>query len=69
MLLAQGGIAIGLVRIAFSHPGSGVLRMALWALFTTFFAATQDIAMDAWRIESAPDRDAGCDGRSLPGRL
>ncbi len=54
MLLAQGGIAVGLVRIAFSHAGSGVLHMALWASFTTFCAATQDIAMDAWRIESAP---------------
>jgi PAT family beta-lactamase induction signal transducer AmpG len=54
MLLAQAGIAIGLARLAFSDPGSGVLPMALWALFTTFCAATQDIAMDAWRIESAP---------------
>lgn len=55
MLLAQLGIAVGLVRLAFSHPeGANVLHMALWALFTTFCAATQDIAMDAWRIESAP---------------
>ncbi|HJS89655.1 MAG TPA: MFS transporter [Steroidobacteraceae bacterium] len=54
MLLAQAGIAFGLARLAFSHPLSSVLRMALWALFTTFCAATQDIAMDAWRIESAP---------------
>jgi PAT family beta-lactamase induction signal transducer AmpG len=54
MLLAQVGIAFGLARLALSHPAAGVLRMALWALFTTFCAATQDIAMDAWRIESAP---------------
>jgi len=54
MLLAQAGIAFGLVRLAFGHPGSRVLHLAVWALFTTFCAATQDIAMDAWRIESAP---------------
>ncbi|MGA7538663.1 MAG: MFS transporter [Steroidobacteraceae bacterium] len=54
MLLAQAGIAFGLVRLAFGQPGSRVLHLALWALFTTFCAATQDIAMDAWRIESAP---------------
>ncbi|MGH8318555.1 MAG: AmpG family muropeptide MFS transporter [Steroidobacteraceae bacterium] len=54
MLLAQAGIAFGLVRLAFGHPDSHVLHLALWALFTTFCAATQDIAMDAWRIESAP---------------
>ena len=29
-------------------------RIVIWDLFLTFFAATQDIAMDAWRIESAP---------------
>jgi PAT family beta-lactamase induction signal transducer AmpG len=54
MLLAQACIGLGLARLAFSHPAGGLLRIALWALFTAFFAATQDIAMDAWRIESAP---------------
>jgi PAT family beta-lactamase induction signal transducer AmpG len=54
MLLAQGCIAFGIARLAFSNPGGGLLRVAVWALFVAFFAATQDIAMDAWRIESAP---------------
>jgi MFS transporter, PAT family, beta-lactamase induction signal transducer AmpG len=53
MLLAQLGIAIGLVNIGLSDPAAGVRQVALWALFTTFCAATQDIALDAWRIESA----------------
>jgi len=30
------------------------LYIAVWALLLAFFAATQDIAMDAWRVESAP---------------
>ena len=54
MLLAQIGIAAGLLSAASSDPGSGVRALALSALLVTFCAATQDIALDAWRIESAP---------------
>lgn len=54
LLLAQGCIAIGLVELAASHPAADMRRIVIWDLFLTFFAATQDIALDAWRIESAP---------------
>ncbi|HEY6824794.1 MAG TPA: MFS transporter [Steroidobacteraceae bacterium] len=54
MLLAQLGIALGLFNHSLCDPAGGVRPLALWALFTTFCAATQDIALDAWRIESAP---------------
>jgi len=54
LLLAQAGIAIGLIQLAASEPAAGMRRIVTWDLFLTFFAATQDIAMDAWRIESAP---------------
>jgi len=54
MLLAQLGIAVGLFNIGLCQPAAGVRPLALWALFTSFCAATQDIALDAWRIESAP---------------
>ena len=53
MLLAQAGIFIALVNLAASDPAAGVMRMAGWALVLAFCAATQDIAIDAWRIESA----------------
>jgi PAT family beta-lactamase induction signal transducer AmpG len=53
MLWAQLGIALGLFNIGLCDPAGGVRSIALWALFTTFCAATQDIALDAWRIESA----------------
>ncbi len=53
MLWAQLGIALGLLNIGMADPAAGVSQVALWALFTTFCAATQDIALDAWRIESA----------------
>ena len=54
LLLAQGGIAIGLLQLAACDPAAGMRRLVIWDVFLTFFAATQDIAMDAWRIESAP---------------
>ncbi len=59
MLLAQIGVACGLIRLAASEPASGVGSIALAALFVAFCSATQDIAMDAWRIESAPTEVQG----------
>jgi len=59
MLLAQAGIAIGLLNLSISDPSADVLHVALWALFVAFCAATQDIAIDAWRIESAPPEMQG----------
>ncbi len=59
MLLAQIGVACGLIRLAATEPASGVGSIALAALFVAFCSATQDIAMDAWRIESAPTEVQG----------
>jgi PAT family beta-lactamase induction signal transducer AmpG len=53
MLFAQAGIAVGLFNLSLSDPASSVTRIAAWAMFVAFWAATQDIAIDAWRIESA----------------
>jgi PAT family beta-lactamase induction signal transducer AmpG len=52
MLIAQIGLAAALFKLSISDPATGVRSMALGALFVAFFAATQDIALDAWRIES-----------------
>jgi PAT family beta-lactamase induction signal transducer AmpG len=59
MLLAQTGIAAGLFQLSLSDPAGGVRSVALGALFVAFCAATQDIALDAWRIESAPPQLQG----------
>jgi len=53
MLLAQCGIAVGLVMMALADPGSDAARFAWLAVATAFAAATQDIAVDAYRIEAA----------------
>ncbi len=52
MLLAQIGIAAGLLAIGASDPATDVTRVALAALFVAFCAATQDVSVDAYRIEA-----------------
>jgi PAT family beta-lactamase induction signal transducer AmpG len=53
ILVAQIGIAICILNMSWSEPSAGVLSLAIWALLLAFSGATQDIAIDAWRIESA----------------
>jgi len=53
MLIAQLGIGWGLLNLAGSEPSTGITQVAVGALFLAFCSATQDIAIDAWRIESA----------------
>ncbi len=53
LLLAQGLVMIGLCGMAFTDPKYS-LETAVWcALLVAFGSATQDIALDAFRIESA----------------
>jgi len=55
MLLAQAGIAVGLFNMAQLQPERGHLAIvAALALLVAFSSATQDISVDAWRIEAAP---------------
>jgi len=59
MLLAQLSIGAALFAISGSDPRAQVVQIAALALWLAFSAATQDIAIDAWRIESAPAREQG----------
>ncbi len=53
LLLAQVGVITGLMGMAMSDPKAS-LNMIVWcALLVAFSSATQDIALDAFRIESA----------------
>ena len=55
MLVAQVGIAVGLFNMSHLSPAQGHLAIvAVLALLVAFSSATQDIAVDAWRIEAAP---------------
>ena len=53
LLLAQAGVIAGLVGMALADPRSGLEGLIGFALLVAFSSATQDIALDAYRIESA----------------
>ena len=53
LLLAQLAIVAGLAGMALSDPRTGLQALVLCALLVAFGSATQDIALDAYRIESA----------------
>src|SRR5262245_53777229 len=50
MLASQCGLIAGLVAMALHDPGVDPVLMAWLATLTAFAAATQDIAVDAYRI-------------------
>ena len=53
MVLSQIVVAIGLAGMAAVGPAGGLTAAAAIALVTAFASATQDIVIDAWRIEAA----------------
>ena len=53
LLLAQAGVVAGLVGMAMADPRAGLNGLIGFALLVAFSSATQDIALDAYRIESA----------------
>lgn len=53
MLLAQVGIALSLVSMAMIEPASNIEAFARLAVLVAFCSATQDICIDAYRIEAA----------------
>ncbi len=62
LLVSQVAIISAIVGMALVDPASGtghVTRMAIAAVLLGFSAATQDIVIDAYRIESAPPRLQG----------
>ncbi len=59
MLFAQLMVAAGLALMALSEPQAQLMQLAIAAVLVAFFSATQDIAIDAYRIEAVdPDRQA-----------
>ncbi|WP_256701792.1 MFS transporter [Aeromonas sp. RU39B] len=56
MLLSQVLVMLALCGMAMSDPKQDLAHLALFALLVAFSSATQDIVIDAYRIESAPER-------------
>ena len=59
LLVTQVLIAVGLVGIGWFHPVTQLMSVVSCTLGVAVAAATQDIALDAYRIESAPAHEQG----------
>jgi PAT family beta-lactamase induction signal transducer AmpG len=59
MLVAQLGILIAFIGLWFSDPRTELVQVAMFALLLGFSGASQDISVDAWRIEVAPAEEQG----------
>jgi PAT family beta-lactamase induction signal transducer AmpG len=57
MLAAQGVLVLGLLAMAAAGPTANIALFAGLALVVAFASATQDIVLDAWRIEIAEDAE------------
>jgi PAT family beta-lactamase induction signal transducer AmpG len=59
LLMGQLGIALGLALMSRLDPVTSLAIIAAAALLVAFSSSTQDVALDAFRIESAPDEEQG----------
>jgi len=59
MLLAQSGVITGLVALSLYDPKTSLATIVAFAVLTAFSSATQDISIDAWRIEAIDDEYQG----------
>jgi PAT family beta-lactamase induction signal transducer AmpG len=57
LLLAQAAVLLGLMGMAVLGPEAGLWLFGALALVAAFASATQDIVVDAWRIESAASNE------------
>jgi PAT family beta-lactamase induction signal transducer AmpG len=48
-------LVVGVIQLGASDPVHHIGRFALWGLIVAFLSATQDIVIDAYRIETLPE--------------
>src|SRR5438045_2315418 len=56
ILLCQAGLIISFVGLGLGNPAVSIGGFAIFAVIGAFASATQDIAVDAWRIDVADER-------------
>jgi MFS transporter, PAT family, beta-lactamase induction signal transducer AmpG len=59
IMLMQLGLMLGLVCMAFGNPKINPLLLASIGLIVAILSATQDVAIDAYRIEILPEAERG----------
>lgn len=64
MAIFQFLIVVSIFGLSLTNPKENLYLVALWAFFITFFSASQDVVLDAYRREILPDEELGL-GSSL----
>ncbi len=64
LLIFQAGLIFSIVTLGAMRPAENPWMVALVAMLVTFFSASQDIVIDAYRREDLPDEELGL-GSSL----
>ena len=59
LLVAQTMVIVSLIFISFTDPSKSLIYTAIGAVMIAFSSATQDIIIDAFRIESVPQKLQG----------
>jgi MFS transporter, PAT family, beta-lactamase induction signal transducer AmpG len=59
MLMAQAVIILGLWLVSGSDPAANLWLVAAFVVLVAFASATQDVVIDAWRIEAAGEERQG----------
>ncbi len=56
IVLCQAGLIIAFIGLGLSDPAANIGGFAIFAVIGAFSSATQDIAVDAWRIDVADEK-------------
>lgn len=59
LLLAQSALVVSIAALGFTDPSGNPTVMVLSAVLVTFFSASQDIVVDAYRREDLADKELG----------
>jgi PAT family beta-lactamase induction signal transducer AmpG len=59
MLVAQAALIVSIAGLGMTEPGRNPWMVAFAALLVTFFSASQDIVVDAYRREDLADEELG----------
>ncbi len=59
LIIAQTGLLFSIIGLGASDPAKQPFVMAMAAFLVTFFSASQDIVVDAYRREDIPDAELG----------
>jgi PAT family beta-lactamase induction signal transducer AmpG len=59
MALFQALIVISIFFLSLTNPKTDLFLVCLWAFAITFFSASQDVVLDAYRREIMPDEELG----------